>query len=141
MARPTQDLTGQKFGNLTVIERKHELGNNYILWLCKCDCGRDRIIRADNLKSGHTKTCGFCSGKRNGKNISITKYIATVHHMAQGFADYINNSHEPQCVRDFVKDLKSLLDSLEESHGVLTDEPGECNYTEIFSNYFDEGGK
>lgn len=52
------DLAGQKFGRLTVISyaRKDKEGN--ILWNCLCDCGNTKIILRNNLKSGHTQSCG-----------------------------------------------------------------------------------
>lgn len=52
------DLTGQRFGKLTVI--KQWTANKYrkTRWLCKCDCGKEHIAIADNLKGGNTKSCG-----------------------------------------------------------------------------------
>jgi hypothetical protein len=52
------DLTGQKFGRLTVIERAGRDKNRNTLWLCKCDCGGETITRGDALKNGKTKSCG-----------------------------------------------------------------------------------
>ena len=51
------DLTGMKFGKLTVIERKGSIRNK-AAWLCKCECGNETIVASDKLKSGHTKSCG-----------------------------------------------------------------------------------
>lgn len=51
------DLTGQKFGRLTVIERVG-VKNHHSLWKCKCDCGNLHYATIDNLKGGHTKSCG-----------------------------------------------------------------------------------
>lgn len=73
------DLTGQRFGRLTVInESKEKLGGE-VAWLCKCDCGNQTVIRAHSLRTGYTKSCGclhketFTSKKhgcasKNGKN-------------------------------------------------------------------------
>ena len=52
------DLTGQKFGRLTVIERVPEKKNNQICWKCKCDCGNEYIVIGNNLKRGTTTSCG-----------------------------------------------------------------------------------
>jgi hypothetical protein len=52
-----ENLTGKKFGRLTVIEYSHKQKYNFY-WKCKCDCGKECIIRSSNLKSGHTKSCG-----------------------------------------------------------------------------------
>lgn len=54
---PKIDLTGQKFGNLTVIEylgRK----NHSSFWRCKCDCGKVVDCYYGNLKRGTTTSCG-----------------------------------------------------------------------------------
>lgn len=68
-----QDLTGQKFGRLTVIERVEDhvkpSGRRATQWLCKCDCGNKIIVRASNLKSGHTNSCG-CLNKERVKETS-----------------------------------------------------------------------
>lgn len=59
----TEDLTGQRFGMLTVIE-KVENKNGRVTWKCKCDCGGIRISNANNIKSGKVKSCG-CMVKNN----------------------------------------------------------------------------
>ena len=60
-----EDLTGQKFGKLTVIERCENYitpkGQHNTQWLCKCDCGNETKVRARNLKNGKTKSCGHCN--------------------------------------------------------------------------------
>ena len=52
------DLTGQKFGRLTVIERVESAKKKNTIWRCLCDCGVEKNIPACDLKSGHTKSCG-----------------------------------------------------------------------------------
>jgi len=39
-----QDLTGQKFGRLTVIKRVYVEGKKYTYWLCECDYGNKKIF-------------------------------------------------------------------------------------------------
>lgn len=48
-----KDLTGQKFGRLTVISY-----NGHRSWHCKCDCGRETDVVTDNLINGRTTSCG-----------------------------------------------------------------------------------
>lgn len=55
--RQFEDLTGKKFGHLTVIERVENKGL-YVMWRCKCDCGNETVTRATSLKNGHTRSCG-----------------------------------------------------------------------------------
>jgi len=52
------DLTGQKFGRLTVIERAENIPSGKTWWLCQCKCGNQTIVRSDSLKGGVTKSCG-----------------------------------------------------------------------------------
>lgn len=52
-----EDLTGQRFGRLVVIERA-ETTHVSTRWKCKCDCGNECVVLAQNLKKGHTKSCG-----------------------------------------------------------------------------------
>jgi len=50
------DLTGKRFGRLTVIAR---IGSSYPgKWLCQCDCGVSAQVIGRNLRGGKTKSCG-----------------------------------------------------------------------------------
>lgn len=55
------DLTGERFGRLTVLGRVWRLNNPYTFWLCKCDCGNLRVINGVSLKNGDSKSCGCFS--------------------------------------------------------------------------------
>jgi hypothetical protein len=50
-------LAGQRFGLLNVISQSKHIGRR-IAWLCRCDCGTELIVAANNLSSGHTRSCG-----------------------------------------------------------------------------------
>ena len=52
-----QDLSGQRFGRLVVIERAENVGKR-TMWKCKCDCGSICIKEAHSLKIGETQSCG-----------------------------------------------------------------------------------
>lgn len=59
MGRKLIDMIGQKFGRWTVIKRN--LPNNKwgeSNWLCRCECGTEKIIPGSNLRDGTTKSCG-----------------------------------------------------------------------------------
>lgn len=56
------DITGRKFGRLTVISltdkrRIHEDKSDAI-WRCRCDCGKEVDIVGGYMRSGNTKSCG-----------------------------------------------------------------------------------
>lgn len=68
------DLTGQRFNHLTVINYVGRKNNNSI-WKCQCDCGNIVEVRLSNLKSGKTKACGCLmkNGWGNGKTHGLSK--------------------------------------------------------------------
>lgn len=51
------DITGQKFHKLTVLKCSY-IKDKRAFWLCRCDCGCEKDIRGDHLKSGRIKSCG-----------------------------------------------------------------------------------
>lgn len=72
------DLTGLKFGKLTVIKRDNNK-NGRVCWLCKCDCGNDEYVTySKTLLNGTCKSCGCLSKdnaiKRIGKANKQNKY-------------------------------------------------------------------
>ena len=58
-----QDLTGQKFGRLTVLKRVENKGKN-VMWECECSCGNPihSFVSSSNLKNGKVQSCG-CMGR------------------------------------------------------------------------------
>ncbi len=51
------DLTGEKFGHLTVLE-KARTRNGQPSWTCSCVCGNVVDILGHRLRTGETKSCG-----------------------------------------------------------------------------------
>ena len=66
------NLTGQKFGRLTVIKKSYSKENRGY-WICKCDCGNEIVTKTNLLTSGQTQSCG-CLLKENmhEKRIDLT---------------------------------------------------------------------
>lgn len=58
-----KDLTGRIFGQLTVLAYAGPAPGHQ-LWLCRCSCGREVVIRSNNLLTGHNKGCG-CQRKNS----------------------------------------------------------------------------
>lgn len=52
------DITGKKFGKLTAIKRVGKSKRGRYLWLCKCECGGEKVVEHSDLVTGNTKTCG-----------------------------------------------------------------------------------
>lgn len=53
-----KDLTGKKFGYLTVVERVQNAKNGKARWKCMCDCGNETIVTSTDIMTGHTSSCG-----------------------------------------------------------------------------------
>ena len=60
------DLTGQRYGKLTVLQRDTRKKSKDTYWICKCDCGNITTINGAHLKNGNTISCG-CFKKSKGE--------------------------------------------------------------------------
>ena len=57
------DLTGQKFGMWKVVRRADNYaknGRSDARWLCKCECGTEKVTRSCDLRNGESKGCIKC---------------------------------------------------------------------------------
>jgi len=59
---PVQDIPGHQFGNLTAIEYAGKKDGQYY-WRCRCQCGKETVVRQNNLLIGKTKSCGCLQAK------------------------------------------------------------------------------
>lgn len=96
MVGTVKDLTGKKFGMLTVLKLDH-IANKRSFWLCKCDCGNIKVIRGDCLKSSTgrpvTVSCGCYN--RNKKSAYIdNRSKDKLYHVYYGILQRCNN---PDC--------------------------------------------
>lgn len=76
-----ENLTGKKFARLTVLSFHHKDKKYNTYWLCQCECGNIRVVRATHLKNGEIKSCGCyikeLVTKRNKEN---TRYDGLSNH-------------------------------------------------------------
>jgi len=61
-----KDITGVKFNKLIVLKRMPDDKWGKLMWLVKCDCGKETIVKGIYLKNNHTKSCG-CLRSIQGK--------------------------------------------------------------------------
>lgn len=55
------DMTWQRFGKWTVLRmavRTASDGHRRTACVCRCDCGTERVVYAQSLRAGMTKSCG-----------------------------------------------------------------------------------
>lgn len=68
------DLTGKKFGKLSVIRRVENSKWNETRWLCKCDCGKETVVTYGKLAYNHTTSCGCYA-------VDLLTHNVTKHHL------------------------------------------------------------
>ena len=81
------DISGKTFGRWSVVELS-ERRNHGAYWLCKCQCGTKRIVRARSLRRGISRSCGCLNrelaltrtgsqspGWRGGRTKTSTGYV------------------------------------------------------------------
>lgn len=75
---PLIDLTGQRFGRLTVIKRAPNGNCGNTRWECKCDCGKTTYSDSKQLRRGITQSCGcyhkeLCGDQHRKHGLSGTR--------------------------------------------------------------------
>lgn len=91
------DLTGQKFGKLTVIKRDVSVLSKESYWICNCDCGKNNIsILGKSLRDGSTKSCGCIQKEIASKSLSDTSSNNYINEIGNtyGLLTVINKSEE-----------------------------------------------
>lgn len=75
------NLTGKQFNRWAVLGYAGVVSNGKSTWLCKCNCGTERVVIGDLLKQGRSKSCGCLSRE-------ISKKESTTHGM-YGTTEYV----------------------------------------------------
>lgn len=74
VAHNFQDLTGRKINKWLVLRQTENYRHKYSMWVCRCECGREKVLRACNLTNGISRSCRSCAPKRSGfKNLKAQK--------------------------------------------------------------------
>ena len=66
-SRHKLDLTGQRYGRLTVLGPAENIGDR-TAWLCRCDCGRELVVKTQRLREGRTLSCGCDKTEKSGSH-------------------------------------------------------------------------
>lgn len=91
-------LIGQKFGKLIVIEQTEdyisETNIHRPMWVCRCECGKTIKTSGDNLKTGHTKSCG-CIRKENAIKLGRAKHKINIYDVTGEYGiGYTSNQND-----------------------------------------------
>jgi hypothetical protein len=73
-----ENLTGRKYGKLLANKRLYADKHRTSVWECICECGAVIKARSNNLKSGHTQSCGKCIHKNPNSYYEKDNYMVGV---------------------------------------------------------------
>lgn len=91
------DLTGQVFGDLTVIKLSDRRNKyNTLLWECVCSCGSTTYVEGGSLRAGYYKSCG-CKQ-------AVKRHQGMLQHLAQ---DRVDGTRKTALTAKMHKDNKS----------------------------------
>lgn len=89
------DLTGHIYGKLTVLSlhgtRRYPGVGGRRLWLCRCECGAETKVAGNNLRNGHTTSCGSKKHQRNYHGITNT----SIYHVWENMLARCTNKNHP----------------------------------------------
>lgn len=99
------DLTGKRFGKLTVICRAEDYispkGKHETKWFCECECGNKKSIKQSDLRSKRTQSCGKCKSltiNKNKKEPHCDRFVdITNHRFGRWTALYRKGVNEKNC--------------------------------------------
>lgn len=79
-----KDMTGGRFGRLTVVEEAGRQKNRQVLWRCECECRNIIVVQGSHLRAGHTKSCGCLSN-----DALVQRNIASAIHGKTGSSEHV----------------------------------------------------
>ena len=88
------NLSGCRFGKLTVIERAPNNANGKVMWRCKCDCGKETVVISSRLYTGKTKSCGCLIKEKTIERSTKHGFgHSRVYNIRSGIIDRCNNQN------------------------------------------------
>lgn len=132
------DLSGQKFGRLTVLSFSHKIKNKRYYWNCLCNCGIKKLVCRDHLVGGRTKSCG-CLIKEISRKIHTkhgkhgTKVYNTYNSMIRRCTDIKEKSY-PRYGGRGITVCKRWLDSFNNFYEDMGEPPTEKHSIDRINN-------
>lgn len=118
-----QDLTGRVFGKWSVLRKSDKRGpRGETLWVCRCECGTSRDVRATNLVTGRSSSCG-CSATHKSAlthGHTVNREISPTYHTWAGMKARCTNPNHSH-FRYYGAVGISICDRWESFENFLTD--------------------
>lgn len=121
------DLTGKRYGKLTVIRRYPEDCNGHPAWECICDCGNRKIVEGALLRYGVVKSCGCLRAEQN-------RNTKTTHGMAKSKLYAVWNNMKRRCYKEKTESYKRYG-----ARGIIVCDEWRNSF-ESFKKWADESG-
>jgi hypothetical protein len=83
--RPAKKLKGLIIGRLEVIRKSGRAPNGEILWLCRCECGKQTKVLSGCLGNGNTSSCGCLKREQLIRRRSLPLGIASARHLIRNY--------------------------------------------------------
>lgn len=120
------DEQGHKYGHLTVLELTKDK-NNRTAWLCKCDCGNEKIVRGSDLRKGKITSCGRQCSKKEHDYIDLTgqrfgKLLVIERYPENNKFNRVQWKCKCDCGNEVIKTTNALKDFGTESCGCILKE-------------------
>ena len=98
--RKMYDITGQRFGRLTVISRAPNNESGNARWNCVCQCGSSIVVQGSHLRALTTRSCG-CLQKEVASELTASHRMTDtrVYRIWRGMKDRCMNKNSKDYVR------------------------------------------
>lgn len=90
----TKNLIGKQFGRLMVLQKAENEKGRVVKWICLCDCGKKVIVSGNNLKNGHTTSCGCLQSEKTiASNTTHNRSKTRLYRIWKGMKNRCTNSN------------------------------------------------
>ena len=110
------DLTGKRFGRLVVMEIA-EKQYDHETWLCKCDCGNEKIISKRSLLSGSSRSCGCLLDETRKKPNRITHNLSKTRIYKEFYSMRSRCKRDSPCHKNYYEKGISVCDEWSSENG------------------------
>lgn len=141
------DITGQTFYEWTVLKRGESTADGRTRWLCRCSCGKEKLITSYDLRNGKHKSCGHSTSKNKEVIKKEQKPKKDVPTRGNGFIDITGQKFGEWTVLEYVGERKWLCrcscgkEEVKRSNSIRTGKSKSCGHYFISPKLEDLKGK